>query len=98
MSFNLTGKNSFQITPAIRERVEEKFQKLVARYAQMTNIHVVLHIENLDHIAEATLHYHGHDVHATAASADMYAAIDQLEDKIANQLHKLKEKIIDSHH
>lgn len=96
MSINLTGKN-IEITPAIKTRVDEKFDMLSKRYSHVNNIHVVLHIEHIDHIAEATLHFQGHEVHATATADDMYTAIDHLAEKLSGQMLKQKEKIIDSH-
>ncbi len=96
MTVNLTGKN-LEITPAIKARVDEQFKSLSERYQQVSNIHVVLHIEHLDHIAEATLHFHGHEIHASSKANDMYVAIDQLAEKLSGQLLKLKEKTIESH-
>lgn len=96
MSLNLTGKN-LAITPALKNHVEVKFESLNQRYSDITNSHVVLHIEHLDHIAEATAHFHGQELHATAKSEDMYTAIDQMIDKLAGQMQKQKEKTIDSH-
>lgn len=96
MQLNLTGKN-FQITPAIKSHTQEKFESLEKRYSQINNIHVVLHIDHIDHIAEATLHFHANEIHATATAKDMYQAIDSLIEKLSGQMHKQKEKIIDSH-
>lgn len=96
MQLNLTGKN-FKITPAIKTHADEKFQVLFQRYSQMNNLHVVLHIENIDHIAEARLHFQGNEIHATAKADDMYLAIDGLVEKLNGQMHKLKEKVIDAH-
>lgn len=96
MQINITGKN-FQVTPAIRSHAEEKFQPLNKRFSQISNIHVVLHIDHLDQIAEATVYFHGSEIHATAKSNDMYAAIDGLVDKLTGQIHKQKDKTIDSH-
>jgi len=96
MSLNLTGKN-LPITPALKEHVEEKFESLNKRYPQITSTHIVLLIEHLDQIAEGTLHFHGQELHASANASDMYVAIDQLFEKLSGQMHKHKEKIIDSH-
>lgn len=96
MQLNLTGKN-FQVTPAIKTHTEEKFNHLHQRYDQINQVHVILHIENLDHFAEATLHYQGSELHATAKALDMYLAIDGLVEKLSTQMHKHKEKLIDSH-
>ena len=56
------------------------------------NMSVVLHVENLTHIAEATLVIDGTELHATAKSNDMYSAIDELVDKLITQITKHKEK------
>lgn len=96
MQLNLTGKN-FQVTPAIKSYTEEKFKPLHKRYSQINQIHVVLHIEHLDNFAEATLHFQGSELHATAKANDMYLAIDGLIEKLSGQIHKNKEKMTDSH-
>ena len=96
MQLNLTGK-SFEITPAIKTLVEDKLEHLDSHFANITNVHVVLHIEHLDHIAEATLHFHGNELHATAKTSDMYTSIDQLFEKLSTQVNKHKEKVIDAH-
>jgi len=96
MQLNLTGKN-FQITPAIKTHSEEKFNQLFKRYTPVNNVHVVLHIENIDHCAEGTLHFHGTEIHAASKASDMYIAINELVDKLSDQMHKHKEKMIDSH-
>lgn len=96
MQINITGKN-FKVTPAIKSYAEEKIEPLQKRYTQITNLHLVLNIEHNDNIAEGTLHFHGNEIHATATSNDMYQAIDGLVEKLSGQIHKQKEKIIDSH-
>jgi ribosome hibernation promoting factor len=96
MQLNLTGKN-FKITPAIKTYVEEKFAPLQKRYNNINNVYVVLNIDNIDHMAEATLHFQGSEIHAAATAKDMYVAVDELVEKISGQMHKHKEKIIDSH-
>jgi putative sigma-54 modulation protein len=96
MQLNLTGKN-FKITPAIKTYVDEKFASLEQRYSQITTVHVVLNIEHTNNVAEATVHFHGKEIHAKANGDDMYMVIDSLVEKLAGQIHKLKEKNIDSH-
>ncbi len=96
MSLNLTGKN-IDITPALKAHAEAKFEKISERFPQASNIHVILHIDHLDHTAEATLHFNSHEVFASASAKDMYAAIDAMAEKISTQLQKHKEKVIDSH-
>ena len=95
MQLNLTGKN-FKITPAIKIYAEEKFEPLLKRYNQITNIHVILNIEHIENIAEANVHFHGSEINAKASAKDMYIAIEDVIEKLSAQLHKHKEKIIDS--
>lgn len=97
MQITLTGKNNLEITPALRAHADEKFSPLEEHFKQISHLNVVLMVEHKDHIAEATLHYQGSELHASATEEDMYIAIDQLVDKVYRQLQKHKEKIIDSH-
>ena len=57
----------------------------------------VLTVEKLSHKAEATLHVRGSNIHADAAEADMYAAVDVLTDKLDRLVKKHKEKRADHH-
>lgn len=95
MQLSITGRD-LDITPAIKTHTEEKFNALHHRYNQISHSHVVLHIENIDHYAEATVNFHGSEIHASANAKDMYLAIDALVEKLSGQLHKQKEKTIDS--
>jgi putative sigma-54 modulation protein len=95
MQITVTGQN-IKVTPALKSHAEEKLQHLEKRFSEITNIHLVLRIEHIDHIAEATLHYHGSEMHASAQDKDMYAAIDMLIDKLNGQINKQKEKEIDA--
>lgn len=95
MQLNITGTN-LKVTPALKSHAEEKFQLIESHFSEVKIVHLILHIENLEHVAEANLHFQGTDVNATARADDMYAAIDSLVDKIKGQLNKQKEKHIDA--
>ncbi|OOF12478.1 MULTISPECIES: ribosome hibernation promoting factor [Salinivibrio] len=92
MQINLTGHH-VEITPPLREYVDTKFAKLERFFEHINNVHVVLTVQKLDQIAEATLHVNNGEIHAKAQSQDMYAAIDGLTDKLVKQLSKHKEKL-----
>lgn len=94
MQLHFTGRN-LEVTPALKTYATEKLQRLEKRYSNITKINTVLQLDNADHIAEATVHLSGADIHATAKSNDMYAAIDDLADKLVVQLTKHKEKMTD---
>lgn len=94
MQINLTGRH-VDITPALRDYVLAKFEKLERHFDNMTNVHVILTVEKERRIAEATVHVNGGNLFADAQSEDMYAAIDGLVDKLDRQVKKHKEKTSD---
>lgn len=96
MKLNIIGKH-IDLTDALKQHVEEKFNPIEKRFNHITSINVVLHIENVTQIVEATAHVNGNEIHASASSDDMYASIDETADKLMTQVTKLKEKIIDQH-
>ncbi|GLR63183.1 ribosome hibernation promoting factor [Marinospirillum insulare] len=91
MQINITGHH-VELTPALREFVENKFAKLERFFDQIISIQVTLTIDKLRQIAESDIKIAGGDVHASSESEDMYASIDQLMDKLERQLIKHKEK------
>ena len=96
MQLTLTGHH-IDITPALRDFVENKLGRLERHFDSVTDIHCVLTIEKLLHKAEATAHLAGATIHADATEQDMYAAIDGLIDKLDRQVKKFKEKLTDHH-
>jgi putative sigma-54 modulation protein len=96
MQINLTGHH-VDVTPPLRDYVNNKLERLERHFDHVTNIHVVLSVEKLRHKAEATLHVSGGNLFADAVQEDMYAAIDSLIDKLDRQVKKYKEKITDHH-
>jgi len=92
MQLNITGQH-VEITGALRDFVNNKFAKLEQYSDRITQVHIVLKVERVQQIAEATLHVSGGELHATSEADDMYAAIDGLIDKLARQLTKHKDKL-----
>lgn len=93
MQLSISGHH-VELTESINTYVEQKFEKLDRHSDQITHVHVVLNVEKLHHLAEATAHVTGAELFANADSEDMYTAIDQLVDKLDRQLIKHKEKNI----
>lgn len=91
MQLNLTGHH-IDITPALRDYVSDKLERLERHFDHVTNVHVVLCVEKLRNKAEATVHISGGNLFADAEEDDMYAAIDALADKLDRQIKKHKEK------
>lgn len=91
MNLNLTG-NHLDITPAIREYVLAKLDRVTRHFDHVIEVNVVLSVDKLRHKIEANLHTRGKDIHVEAIEPDMYAAIDALADRLDRQVLKHKEK------
>jgi putative sigma-54 modulation protein len=91
MQINVSGHH-VEVTPAMRDYVNNKFTRLQRHFDQITNSDVTLTVEKLIQKAEATVHITGANLFAQSESEDMYAAIDALADKLDRQLIKHKEK------
>ncbi|PWI33515.1 hypothetical protein DI392_08580 [Vibrio albus] len=92
MQINIQGHH-VDLTDSMQDYVNSKFQKLERFFDHITNVSVVLRVEKVHHIAEATLRVSQGDIHATAEDDNMYASIDSLVDKLVRQLNKHKEKL-----
>ncbi len=97
MQLSITGHH-LTVTEPLRDYVTEKLQKLERHYDHITNTHVVLSVEKLQHRAEATIHISGAELFAESDCDDLYAAIDKLTDRLDRQILKHKEKLVDRHH
>lgn len=96
MNLNLTGHH-LEVTPALRDYVESKLQRVTGHFDQVIDVKVTLSVEKLLQKVEATLHVPGNDLHAECADENMYSAIDLLADKLDRQVLKHKEKQGDHH-
>ncbi|MGO2507600.1 ribosome hibernation promoting factor [Vibrio hibernica] len=92
MQINITGHH-VELTDALNEYVNTKFQKLERFFEHINNTHVVLRVEKSQQIAEATLHVNNGEIHASSQNENMYVSIDDLIDKLTRQLNKHKEKL-----
>jgi len=95
MQINLTGHH-VEVTRSLKDYVDTKFAKLERHFDHINNVHVVLTVEKLNQIAEATIHLSGNEIFASAENADMYSSIDALIDKLDRQILKHKDKV--NHH
>ena len=93
MQINLTGHH-LDITESLKNYVHEKFERISRHFDHINNVHVILQVEKLRQIAEAKLNVNGGEIFANSESEDMYAAIDNLVDKLDRQVIKHKEKLI----
>ena len=92
MNLYLTGHH-LDITPAIRDYVTGKLDRVTRHFDDVIDVNVVMAVEDkLRHKVEVNLHTRGKDIHVEAVAPDMYAAIDALVDKLDRQVLKHKEK------
>ncbi|MCK9284530.1 MAG: ribosome-associated translation inhibitor RaiA [Rhodocyclaceae bacterium] len=94
MNLNITGHH-VEVTPAIRDYVSEKLDRVIRHFDHVTSTHVILSVEKLKQKAEVTLHVKGKDITAVADGADLYASIDAMVDKLDRQVVKHKERVTD---
>ncbi len=91
MNLNLTGRH-LEITPAIREHVLAKLDKVKRHFDNVIDVNVILSVEKLEQKAEASLHLSGKTIVAEASDGNLYAAIDSLIESLDRQVLKHKEK------
>ncbi len=96
MQVQISG-HQIEITPALRDHVQSKLDRLARHFDNLTSLNVVLSVEKLSHLADGTLVGAGCTLHAQADDTDMYASIDLMFDKLVTQLRRHKEKLTDHH-
>lgn len=97
MNLNISGHH-LEITPAIREYVASKFDRVVRHHEGVIGASVIMSVDKLNHKVEANVHLSGKDIHVEVIEPDMYAAVDVLVDKLDRQILKHKEKRVDARH
>lgn len=91
MNLNLTGHH-LDITPAIREHVLNKLDKVKRHFDNVIDVNVILSVDKLVQKAEANVHVSGKNIFAEASDSNLYVAIDTLVDTLNRQVLKHKEK------
>ncbi|MCK0509907.1 ribosome hibernation-promoting factor, HPF/YfiA family [Aromatoleum buckelii] len=97
MNLNITGHH-VEVSPAIREYVTNKLDRVIRHFDNVTSVGVILSVEKLKQKAEVTLHVRGKDIYVESDDVDLYAAIDAMVDKLDRQVMKYKQKAFDHNH
>jgi putative sigma-54 modulation protein len=103
-SMNLTiSGHHLDVTPALREYVVSKLERVTRHFDQVVDVNVLLTVEKQKEKdrrqrAEVTLHVKGRDMFCEQSHEDLYAAIDQLMDKLDRQVCRHKEMLQDHQH
>lgn len=97
MQITVKGKGT-QVTDSLRDYAEKKIGKLAEFFNNIQKAEVTLDVHKIadkfkSQVAEVTVWTSGKMVRAADGAADMYAAIDQVFDKLERQIEKHKEKL-----
>lgn len=97
MNLTISGHH-LEVTPALRSYVTTKLDRITKHFDHVVDIKVLLSVENLKEKekrqrAECNIHVKGNDLFAESAHEDLYAAVDDLVDKLDRQVVRHKDKI-----
>jgi putative sigma-54 modulation protein len=97
MNLHLTGHH-VEITPAIRDYVVAKLERINRHFDHVIDVNVIMTVQKLERQIVANVHLSGKDIHVRCNDGDMYAAIDQLMDKLDRQVIRHKERFQTGRH
>ncbi|GGX87975.1 ribosome-associated translation inhibitor RaiA [Massilia dura] len=102
MNLTISGHH-IDVTPAIREYVQSKLERVRRHFDQLIDVSVILSVDNLTEKekrqkAEINLRMSGKTVFVESVAHDLYAAIDTLIDKLDRQVMKHKDKVQNHNH
>ena len=94
MKIDMTGRH-VEITPALREFVEEKLGKLERLLDTPLEAHVVLSINKHRQVAEIQIKTRTVVLSGTEETDDLYASVGEVVDKLERQALRHKERLHD---
>ena len=97
MNLTISGHH-LEVSPALRSYVTTKLDRITRHFDQMVDVKVLLSVENQKEKdkrqrAECTIRVKGNDLFAESAHEDLYAAVDELMDKLDRQVVRHKDKV-----
>ncbi len=97
MNLTISGHH-LEVTPALRSYVTTKLDRITRHFDQVVDVKVLLTLENLKEKdrrqrAECRIGVKGNDLFAESSHEDLYAAVDELVDKLDRQLVRHKTKL-----
>ena len=97
MKYEYTGRH-LEVTPALREHVEDHFKRLNHLFnGDATKAHVIIEVEKGRHRSEIIVKWRDSVLTANSTVSDMYQSLTKTIDKLEKQALKLKNKVIDKH-
>jgi putative sigma-54 modulation protein len=102
MNLTISGHH-LEVTPSLRSYVTTKLDRISRHFDQLVDIKVLLTVENQKEKerrqrAECSIHVKGNDLFAESANEDLYAAVDDLVDKLDRQVGRHKDRLQNHSH
>ena len=101
MNLTISGHH-LDVTPALRNYLTTKLDRITRHFDQVVGVKVLLSVENQKEKekrqhAECSVRVKGSDLFAESAHEDLYAAVDELVDKLDRQVVRHKNRLQDHH-
>lgn len=104
VSYVITG-NNIDVTPALHDYVDSKLDKIIGKISSNAISECDVHLSvnknpkvKLNHKAEVVAFVKGTVIRCAEETADMYASIDAVTDRLAQKLRKYKERRLEGYH
>jgi putative sigma-54 modulation protein len=102
MNLTISGHH-LEVTPALHRDDTTKLDRIIRHLDQVVDVKLQLTVEKQKEKqrrqrAECNIHVKGNDMFAESAHEDLYAAVDELVDKLDRQVVRYKDKVQDHHH
>ena len=91
MNLHLSGHH-LEVTDSMRDYITSKLDRVKRHFDHVIDVNMILSVDKLVQKVEANVHLSGKNIFVESQDADMYAAIDNLIDKLDRQIIKHKEK------
>ncbi|MCP5462603.1 MAG: ribosome-associated translation inhibitor RaiA [bacterium] len=92
MNIYVTGRST-QVTDEMKNYLQEKIGRVEKYSLKECDIHATLDVQKYRYIAEINVKSPFSNIHCKEEEADMFAAIDNVIDKIERQMRRTKERV-----
>jgi putative sigma-54 modulation protein len=92
MNLHITGHH-VAVTDSLRAYVVSKLDRVNRHFDHVIDVNVVMSVEKLRQKVEANVHVSGREIHAASEGENLYAAIDELADRLDRQVVRHKERL-----
>ncbi len=101
MNLTISGHH-LDLTPSLRSYVTSKIDRITRHFDRVVDVKVLLSVEKQKEKekrqrAECSIRVKGNELFAQSAHQDLYAAVDELVDKLDRQVVRHKNRLQDHH-